>query len=152
MNSHSADVYSEDSAHQPLMGSLNPNPHRSMEGTDATPCQAEMESAVRNAVCRMADRVGLRGKDLAAILGVSPSYVSKMRRATATLEMHSHRYENALLLIRTLDVLWSLLANDAAMNRYLYSEHETLGAIPAEMMKRPEGLVDMTRYVESHIH
>ena len=110
---------------------------------------AEIESAVNNAVCRMADRVGLRGKDLAAILGVSASYVSMMRRGAAAPAIDSHPYENAVLLIRTLDSLWSLTVNDTAVKRYLYSAHETLGEIPAEMMKRPEGLVDMTRYVES---
>lgn len=134
-----------------LIGAMADHPARRAR-SEALSDDAQKAEVVRKAVCRMADRVRLRGKDLAEILGVSPSYVSKMRKATAAPAVHSHPFENALLLIRTLDALWSFIADEQGVNSYLYNPHQALGQIPIEKMKHPEGLVDMTRYVESKVH
>lgn len=134
-----------------LKGLMADHPDRQAR-PDSPPDAAEMEEVVRKTVVRMVDRIGMRENDLAGILGVSSYYVSKMRNGRVAPALHSDPFENALLLIRTLDALWSFVATDDGVNRYLYSPHRSLNQMPIEMMKCPEGLVDMTRYVESKIH
>lgn len=114
--------------------------------------QAEKAELVRKAAIRMSDRVGLHDQDLAAILGVTDSRLSGMRDGQVAPELDSAVFDNALLLIRALDGAWSLFADDNSVNGYLYCPHRRFDQAPIEFMRRPGGLAEMVRYMESQTH
>lgn len=120
--------------------------------TQDEPTLEEMQTAVSAMVCRLIDRFDLRAGDVARILGVSASYMTNLRRGDAVLTIDSHPYQNAVLFLRTLESVNSMLGSSDAVQQYLTHKHAHLGAVPLQMMTTPEGLVDVTRYVESFVH
>ncbi|MGN8158448.1 hypothetical protein ACS8YF_07200 [Salinisphaera sp. SWV1] len=112
----------------------------------------QMASAITTVVRNAIDEYHLIGRDVAGILHVSPSFVSRLHRGQASLAANSDAYERAVMLVRTIDALGSLIGHPAQVREFLYGPHEALGAPPIDLMQRLEGLVDVTRYFESRVH
>ena len=104
-----------------------------------------LTKAVRSA----AERLGLRNRALAGILGTSEASVSRLS-AGRTIDPESKEGELALLFLRLFRSLDALVGGDEAQARaWLSAGNEHLGGVPAERIRRVEGLVDVVQYLDA---
>lgn len=102
------------------------------------------------AALRAADRLGLSGRQLADIVGVSEATVSRWKRGESLLEPGSKPFELAALLVRTFRSLDAITGGDEAVaRRWLAAPNTALAARPMERMTQVQGLVDVTTYLDA---
>lgn len=102
------------------------------------------------AALRAADRLGLSGRQLADIVGVSEATVSRWKRGDSLLEPGSKPFELAALLVRTFRSLDAITGGDEAVaRRWLTAPNTALAARPVERMTQVQGLVDVTTYLDA---
>ena len=117
-------------------------PLRPRSAPDASPVLAK-------AVLSAADRLGLRHRQLAAVLGTSEASVSRLQRGRG-LDPDTKEGELALLFLRAFRSLDALVGGDeAAARQWLHAENMHLRGVPAERMRTVEGLVDVVQYLDA---
>jgi hypothetical protein len=100
------------------------------------------------AALRAADRLGLAQKDLATLLGVSASTVSRF--AQRPLDPRSKEGELALLFVRLYRSLDALVGGqDEAARSWMHSENDHLGGPPARLVQTVTGLVHVLEYLDA---
>lgn len=119
--------------------------------TRANPANhSDREVVLTKAVLRAAKALGLKNAELAAILGLSPAGITRMRQGKLWLKEESKEYELAVLLVRLYRSLYALLGGDEnVMRAWLRAENAALGGVPAERVRRVTGLVDAVAYLDS---
>ena len=119
-----------------------------MQQRSALPAPNPSE-VLTKAVLSAAQRLGLRSRELAAILGSSEASVSRLQRGR-TIDPESKEGELALLLLRLYRSLDALVGGeDAKARAWLHAENEHVGAIPAQRIATVQGLVDVVRYLDA---
>ena len=112
---------------------------------------AEEETAARaltKATRRAAERLAISQKELAGILGVSPSTISRL--STRPLDPQSKEGELGILFVRLYRSLDALLGGDAEASReWLHAHNRHLGGVPAEMLRSVTGLVQVIEYLDA---
>ena len=107
------------------------------------------EAVLATALLAAAERLGLRGRELAAVIGTSEATVSRLRFARG-LDPRSKEGELALLFLRAYRSLDALVGGDDAKARlWLRAENEHLDGIPADRILTVEGLVDVVQYLDA---
>ena len=102
------------------------------------------------AVVRAAETLGLSGKDLATILGVSEPTVSKMRKGEFRLEEGSKAFELGALFVRLFRSLDPITGGDGTVARaWLRNDNRALGGRPLDQIKSISGLTHSLAYLES---
>ena len=102
------------------------------------------------AVARAADHLSLTGRELAAVLGVSPSSLSRMSRGGRAIDPESKEGELALLFLRVFRSLDALLGGDAEKCRqWLRAYNRHLAGVPAGLVQTAQGLVRVTDYLDA---
>ena len=102
------------------------------------------------AVVRAAEKLGLSGKDLASILGVSEPTVSRMRKDAFWLEEGSKAFELGALFVRLFRSLDAITGGDATVARaWLRNENRALGGRPIDQIKTITGLTHGLAYLDS---
>ena len=110
----------------------------------------EAGAVLTKAAVRAADRLGLSGRQLADIVGVSEATVSRWKRGDSLLEPGSKPFELAALLVRTFRSLDAITGGDEAVaRRWLAAPNTALAARPVELMTQVQGLVDVTTYLDA---
>lgn len=110
----------------------------------------EAGAVLTKAALRAADRLGLSGRQLAEIVGVSEATVSRWKRGESLLEPRSKPFELAALLVRTFRSLDAITGGDEAVaRRWLAAPNTALAARPVERMTQVQGLVDVTTYLDA---
>lgn len=110
----------------------------------------EAGAVLTKAALRAADRLGLSGRQLADIVGVSEATVSRWKRGESLLEPGSKPFELAALLVRTFRSLDAITGGDEAVaRRWLAAPNTALAARPVERMTQVQGLVDVTTYLDA---
>ena len=110
----------------------------------------EAGAVLTKAALRAADRLGLSGRQLADIVGVSEATVSRWKRGESLLEPGSKPFELAALLVRTFRSLDAITGGDEAVaRRWLAAPNTALAARPVERMAQVQGLVDVTIYLDA---
>jgi transcriptional regulator with XRE-family HTH domain len=110
----------------------------------------EAGAVLTKAALRAADRLGLSGRQLADIVGVSEATVSRWKRGDSLLEPGSKPFELAALLVRTFRSLDAITGGDEAVaRRWLAAPNTALAARPVERMTQVQGLVDVTTYLDA---
>jgi transcriptional regulator with XRE-family HTH domain len=110
----------------------------------------EAGAVLTKAVLRAADRLGLSGRLVADIVGVSEATVSRWKRGESLLEPGSKPFELAALLVRTFRSLDAITGGDEAVaRRWLAAPNTALAARPVERMTQVQGLVDVTAYLDA---
>ena len=110
----------------------------------------EAGAVLTKAALRAADRLGLSGRQLAGIVGVSEATVSRWKRGDSLLEPGSKPFELAALLVRTFRSLDAITGGDEAVaRRWLAAPNTALAARPVERMAQVQGLVDVTTYLDA---
>lgn len=101
------------------------------------------------AVLSAADRLGLRNRHLAAVIGSSEASVSRMQHGRG-LDPGSKEGELALLFLRLYRALDALVGGDDQKARaWLHADNRHLGGVPAERIRTVEGLVDVVQYLDA---
>jgi hypothetical protein len=101
------------------------------------------------AVLSAAERLGVRPRQLAAVLGVSEASVSRMPRGRG-LDPASKEGELALLFVRLYRSLDALVGGDDDKARaWLHAPNDHLRALPADRICTVEGLVDVVQYLDA---
>jgi hypothetical protein len=101
------------------------------------------------AVLSAAGRLGLRNRQLAAIIGSSEASVSRLQHGRG-LDPETKEGGLALLFLRLYRSLDALVGgDDDKARRWLNSENTHLGGVPAERIHRVEGLVDVVQYLDA---
>lgn len=96
-----------------------------------------------------AERLGIRNRQLASIIGTSEASVSRLSSGRA-LDPASKEGELALMFLRLYRSLDALVGGDDAKSRtWLHAANDHLGGIPAERIRTIEGLVDVVQYLDA---
>src|ERR1700761_8274703 len=113
------------------------------------PSQPDAAPVVAKAALAAAQRLGLRDRQLAAIIGSSEASVSRLRSGRG-LDPASKEGELALLFVRLYRGLDALVGgDDAAARAWLHASNLHLNGIPAERIATVEGLVDVVQYLDA---
>jgi uncharacterized protein (DUF2384 family) len=105
-------------------------------------------TVLTRAVLRAAERLDLSQRDLSAVLGVSPSTLSRLSRRP--LDPQSKEGELAVLFVRLYRSLDALLGGDAERARlWLHAPNHHLGGRPAELVRTVTGLVHVIEYLDA---
>lgn len=109
----------------------------------------ERAGALSAAVTRIADFWGFSNAKLAAILGLSPATVSRLRAGTTLLDPASKSFEAGQFLLRLFRSLDALLgSDDGAAKGWLSTPNLDLGAKPVERLDTMRGLIEVCDYVD----
>ncbi len=107
-------------------------------------------AVVTKAVVRAADHLGLSGRVLAAIIGVSEATVSRMRRGDVLLEAGSKPFQLGVLLVRLFRSLDSLAGGDRAVAAsWLVNHNLALDGRPVDRLHSISGLFDVIAYLDA---
>lgn len=106
-------------------------------------------AVLTKAVLSAALRLGLRNRRLAEVIGTSEASVSRLS-AGRHIDPASKQGELALLFVRLYRSLDALVGGDDAQARaWLHAPNAHLGGVPAERIRRVEGLVDVIQYLDA---
>lgn len=107
------------------------------------------DAVLAKAVLRAGDQLGLRQAQLAAVLGMHRTAVSRMK-TTQSLDPDSKQGEIALLLIRVARALFALAGGDAVwIQHFMQSPNTVTGGVPAEQIRTIQGLMTVLRFVDA---
>ena len=111
--------------------------------------KADAPEVLRKALLAAGERLGLRGKQLALVIGASEASVSRLRSGRG-LDPATKEGELALLFIRLYRSLDALVGGDDTKARaWLHTHNDHLGGIPADRIRTVEGLVDVVQYLDA---
>lgn len=114
------------------------------------PAPLDRSAILSKATLRAAERLGLSGRQLAGIVGVSEAAISRIRRGDAVLEDGTKPFQLAALLVRAFRSLDAITGGDEAVARaWVAAPNAALGARPVERMATVQGLVDVVAYLDA---
>jgi len=107
------------------------------------------DAVLAKAVLRAADQLGLRQADLAAVLGIHRTAVSRLKQSMS-LDPASKQGELALLLVRLARALYALTGGDVEwMRHFMRTPNTVTGGIPARQIESIEGLMTVLRFADA---
>ncbi len=109
----------------------------------------EASAVLAKAALHAAARLGFSSAQFAAVIGVSPESVSQMASAQRGLDPGSKEGELALTFLRIYRSLGALLGDAGSCTAWFHAENIHLGGIPAELVRRIEGLVGVAEYLDA---
>ena len=113
------------------------------------PVQPGPEFVLSKAVVRAADQLGLKGVELAEILGISTAQVSRLKAGAWTLDGKS--FELAGHVVRLYRSLAAMTGGeDAATRSWMRAPHRVFQTTPAQHIKTVHGLISCVAYIDSH--
>lgn len=111
--------------------------------------QPNPNAVLAKAVLRAASQLGLRQSQLADVLGMHRTAISRMKSAQS-LDPASKQGELALLLIRIARALFALTGGDLQWIRHFMHSHNHLtGGTPATQITTIQGLMSVLRVVDA---
>ena len=138
------------------MISLEINDMYSFTGKDGVVSQSQAANSQERgrvmtmAVIRAGEKLGLSGKDMAMILGVSEPTVSRMRKGEYRLEEGSKAFEIGALFVRLFRSLDAITGGDGEVsNAWLRNDNRALGGRPVDQIKTITGLTHGLAYLDS---
>lgn len=106
----------------------------------------ERREVLTKAVLRAAEKLTLSNTQLAGVLGVSPSTVSRMREAPLNKPKST---ELGLLFVRVYRSLIGVVDSDRAAAQWMTSHNRHLGGEPAELIQSVTGLFRTLEYLDA---
>ena len=106
--------------------------------------------AVSKAALRASEYLGLKQKEFAQIVGISPTKVSHLWADGYQLNpLIKSEWENSILFIRLFTSLDAILGEREAARTWLRGENTALGDSPFNLIQSIEGLVHVVNYVDA---
>jgi hypothetical protein len=106
-------------------------------------------AVLAKAVLTAADQLGLKQAELAAVLGIHRTAVSRLKQ-NPNLEPKSKQGELALLLIRIARALFALTGGDRDwIKHFMHSPNQVTGGIPAKQIESIQGLIQVLQLVDA---
>jgi len=100
------------------------------------------------AVLAAREQLGMTQQELAAIVGVDRSAVSRWK--SGGLRVGSKTGELALLLVRVYRALFALFGGNLEdMRHFLRTPNRHLGGVPLQRMEQVQGLVQVVEYLDA---
>ena len=109
----------------------------------------EAGPVLTKAALHAAALLGMSSAHLAAVIGVSAASVSRLNSSRRSIDPMAKEGELALTFLRMYRSLGALLGNTASCKSWFHAENTHLGGVPAELVKRVEGLVHVTEYLDA---
>ena len=107
-------------------------------------------AAVSKAALRASEYLGLKQKEFAQIVGISPTKVSHLWATNYLLNpSRKSEWENSILFIRLFKSLDAILGERDAARTWLRGENTALGDSPFNLIQSIEGLVHVVNYVDA---
>lgn len=127
------------------------NLHRAMPNAAARPRpRSQQDAVVSKAIVRVMTALDLTQRELAEIIGLHESSISRLVAGTAQVSADSTEGELSLLAIRVFRSLDALVGGDHDKARaWLRAPNTALGGTPKERMQRVEGLVGVADYLDA---
>jgi DNA-binding XRE family transcriptional regulator len=116
---------------------------------NALASSTDQSAVVTKAVLRVAAYLGVSQKDLARILGLSESTVSRLTSGRLTVDVDRKEGELALLFVRVFRSLDTLVGDSAKARAWFHAPNTHLGGVPAERARTIEGLVHVAEYLDA---
>lgn len=111
---------------------------------------ADRGKTLSKATLRAADLLGLTQAELAPVLGLSRSTVSRLASGDVMLSPEQKSWELAALFVRLFRSLDAIVGSNPAQARtWLDSENTALGAPPRALISTAEGLVRVVQYLDA---
>lgn len=102
------------------------------------------------ATLRAAERLGISGRRLGEVLGMSEASVSRLRQGLSPMAENSKAYQLAALLVRCFRSLDAITGGDEALARaWMTAQNTALGGRPIDRITTPQGLVDVATYLDA---
>lgn len=111
--------------------------------------QPSPDAVLAKALFRASEQLGLNQSDIAAVLGMDRTAVSRLKQSQS-LDPASKRGELALLLIRLARALFALTGGDEAWIRhFMTSPNKVTGGVPAQQITSIQGLIAVLQFVDA---
>ncbi|MBO1114802.1 MbcA/ParS/Xre antitoxin family protein [Bordetella petrii] len=111
--------------------------------------QPSPDAVLAKAVLRAADQLGLRQADLAAVLGIHRTAVSRLKQSLS-LDPGTKQGELALLLVRVARALYAVTGGDPDWIRhFMHTPNKVTGGVPARQIETIQGLMTVLRFVDA---
>ena len=109
----------------------------------------EADVVLAKAVLKASDKLGLKQKELANVLGVNRPDINRLKQ-NPILSPSSKQGEKALMLIRVAWALSALTGGDEVwIKRFMHYQNSVTNGIPAKQIESVEGLTIVLRFVET---
>ncbi len=106
-------------------------------------------AVLAKAVLNAADQLGLKQAELAAVLGIHRTAISRLKQNPA-LDPKSKQGELALLLIRIARALFALTGGDKDwIKHFMHNPNQATGGVPAKQMESIQGLMQVLNFVDA---
>lgn len=110
----------------------------------------EPRRVLTGAVMRASSLLEITQSNLAQILGLSASTVSRMANGSYTLDQDKKEWELGALFVRLFRSLDALIGgNDAASKEWLNGHNSALIGRPVDLIRSTEGLVRVVQYLDA---
>jgi len=107
------------------------------------------ESVLAKAVLNAAEQLGLKQAELAAVLGVHRTAISRLKQ-NQSLDPLSKQGEIALLVVRIARALFALTGGDTEWSKHFMHTHNNVtGGIPAKQIESIQGLMTVVQFVDA---
>ena len=107
------------------------------------------DTVLAKAVLRAADQLGLKQAELAAVLGMHRTAVSRLK-TSASLDPATKQGELALLLLRLARALFALTGGDQDWIRhFMRTPNKITGGIPAAQIETIQGMATVLQFVDA---
>jgi CRP-like cAMP-binding protein len=121
-----------------------------MENHHAKAAAPSRGVVLTKAAIRAAARLGMSGKLLSDVIGLSEAQVSRMRNGDVALTENTKAFELAALLVRVFRSLDAILGGDErAAQVWITSQNIALGGRPIDRMVSIQGLADVVTYLDA---
>ena len=108
------------------------------------------EALVSKALLNAARRLEMTNIELAQIVGISESKLSRMDRKEAFVSRSGKEFDLAVLFVRLYRSLDSITGGDRVTSAaWIRNPNKAFDTVPVERMKSLEGLVDVVHYLDS---
>ena len=115
----------------------------------AAPSESQA-AALSKATVRAAQRLGLKNRVLAAVIGLSEPTISRMSKSEFTLARDSKPFELSAMFVRLFRALDAIVGGDEAVAKaWLLNANTALGDAPINLIQSVSGLVNVVQYLDS---
>lgn len=107
-------------------------------------------AVITKATIRAAERLGVKNKTLARIIGLSESTVSRMKQGDYPLEQGQKPFELAVLFVRLYRSLDAVIGgDDTVAASWLNNQNTALNAKPIDLIQTVSGLANVIQYLDA---